>query len=211
MNIAKIFCQSLGVNPHAKCSLKVWHFRTDSRSNAFANLAFVWTARAIRSKKRMSSVRMAWATYIFSQKMSSVWTACAIHSNGLGYPFGKKLSSVRTPWAIHLKKIVIRSNRYGYPFKNEIVDHLCYWSYLFKINFSRVSIPKQFRHYFASNDLLFLSGHATKVVYKYIMNTVTDLCSFVAIFAFIPSFNYRQYQCTFYSIFKGFLQQVSWK
>ena len=211
MNIAKTFCQSLGMTSHAKRSLKVWHFQTDSCSNAFANLAFVWTARAIRSKKRMSSVRMAWATYIFSQKMSSVWTACAIYSNGLGYPFEKKLSSVRTPWATHLKKIVIRSNSYGYPFENEIVDHLCHWSYLFKKNFSRVSILKQFRHYFASNDLLFLSGHATKVVYKHIMNTITDLCSFVTIFAFIPSFNYRQYRCTFYSILKGFLQQVSRK
>ena len=53
-----------------------------------------------------------------------------------------------------------------------------------KVNFSRVSIPKLFCHYFASNDLLFLSGHVTKFVNKCIMNTVTDLCSFVAIFAY---------------------------
>ena len=47
---------------------------------------------------------MAWA--IFSQKMSSVWTACAIRSNSLGYPF-----------------------------ENEIVDRSSDWSYLFKDKF----------------------------------------------------------------------------
>ena len=51
---------------------------------------------------------MAWA--IFSQKMSSVWTTCAICSNGLGYPFEKNC----------------------YPFENEIVDRSSDWSYLFK-------------------------------------------------------------------------------
>ena len=35
MNIAKIFCQSLGVTSHAKTFLMVCHFRTDSRSNEF--------------------------------------------------------------------------------------------------------------------------------------------------------------------------------
>ena len=40
------------------------------------------------------------------------------------------------------------------------------------------------------------------------MNTVTDLCSFVAIFTFILSFDYRQYRHTFYSILKGFFRQV---
>ena len=76
---------------------------------------------------------MAWA--IFSQKMSSVWTACAICSNSLGYPFEKKLSSIRTAWAIHFKKIVILSNGYGYPFENEIINHSSDWSYLFKDKF----------------------------------------------------------------------------
>ena len=76
---------------------------------------------------------MAWA--IFSQKVSSVSTACAIHSNSLGYPFEKKLSSTRMAWAIHLKKIVILSNGYGYPFENEIINHSSNWSYLFKDKF----------------------------------------------------------------------------
>ena len=77
---------------------------------------------------------MAWA--IFSQKKSSVWTACAIDSNSLGYPFEKKLSSIRTVWAIHLTKIVILSNGYGYPFENEIIkNYSSNWSYLFKDKF----------------------------------------------------------------------------
>ena len=102
MNIAKIFCQSLGMTSHVKRFLMVCHFWTDSCSKELVVLNCVLTAWAIRSKIRMSSVLMAWA--IFSQKMSSVWTACAIRLNGLGYLFEKKLSSIRMAWAIHLKK-----------------------------------------------------------------------------------------------------------
>ena len=40
------------------------------------------------------------------------------------------------------------------------------------------------------------------------MNTVTDLCNFVAIFAFILSFDYRQCQNMFYSVLKGFFQMA---
>jgi len=161
-------------------------------------VVFVLTAWAIHSKIRMSSIRMAWD--IFSQKMSSVWMACAICSNDLGYPFENKLSSVWTAW--HLKKKC-------YPFKRLymaiysktklstiwVTEVICS-----KINFSRVSVPKQFCHYFASNELLFLSVHVTKFVYKCIMNTVTDLCSFLAIFAFILSFDYWQYRNKFTNI-----------
>ena len=131
MNIAKIFCQSLGVTSHAKTFPMVCHFRTNSSSKEL--VVFVLTAWAIRSKIRMSSVQMAWA--IFSQKMSSVWTACAIRSNSLGYPFEKKLSSIRTAWAIHLKKIVLLLNGYGYPFENEIINHSSEWSLKFKDKF----------------------------------------------------------------------------
>ena len=46
---------------------------------------------------------------------------------------------------------------------------------------------------------------------KRIMNTATDLCFFVAIFAFILPFDSRQYRHTFYSILKDFFQQVSQK
>ena len=38
--------------------------------------------------------------------------------------------------------------------------------------------------------------------------TITDLCSFVAIFAFILSFNYRQCRHLFYSVLHFFFQQL---
>ena len=42
---------------------------------------------------------------------------------------------------------------------------------------------------------------------KHIMNTVTDPCSFVTIFAFILPFDYRQYRHTFYSILRVFFNK----
>ena len=42
---------------------------------------------------------------------------------------------------------------------------------------------------------------------KCIMNTVTDPCSFVTIFAFILPFDYRQYRHTFYSILRVFFNK----
>ena len=76
---------------------------------------------------------MAWA--IFSQKMSSVWTACAIRSNSLGYPFEKKLS-IRTAWAIHLKKLLSFRMSMAIHLKKKLSTmHLSDWSYLFKDKF----------------------------------------------------------------------------
>ena len=47
-----------------------------------------------------------------------------------------------------------------------------------------------------------------KFVYKRIIyEIVTELCSFVAIFAFILSIDYRQYRHTFYSILKFFFNK----
>ena len=183
MNIAKIFCQSPGVSSHAKTFLMVSRFRTDSRSNEFGirlngsgypfqkkKIVIHWNGPGyLLEKKCRLFERLGLSVW---KKLLSVWTAMAILSK-------KKLSTVRATEAI-----------------------------CSKINFSQVFIPKQFRRYpFTSNDLLFLSGHVTKFVYKRIMNTATDLCSFVAIFAFILSFDYRQYRHTFYSILKGFFNR----
>ena len=52
--------------------------------------------------------------------------------------------------------------------------------------------------------------YVTKFVYKRIIyEIVTDLCSFVAIFALILSIDYRQYRHTFYSILKFFFFSTS--
>ena len=119
MNIAKIFCQSLGMTSHVKTFLMVCHFWTDSCSKELVVLNCVLTAWATRSKIRMWSVLMAWA--IFSQKMSSVWKACAICLNGLGYLFQKK--------------IVIHSNGLGYPFKKNCYPFERLWLSIRKRNY----------------------------------------------------------------------------
>ena len=79
MNIANIFCQSLGVTSRTKIFLTVCRFQTDLVSvqkkchpferlglSVWKNLSSVWTAWAIRSRKKN-----------------------VICSNGLGYPFEK--------------------------------------------------------------------------------------------------------------------------
>ena len=127
----------------------------------------------------------------------------AIRSNGLGYPFEKdchpferlgisvfkKLLTVRTAQAIRSKKnlSIIRAT-----------EAICS-----KINFRRVSIPKPFHHWpLVSNDLLFSRSRTLRSLFTNV--SYTNLCSIVAIFAFILSIDYRQYQHTFYSILKFF-------
>ena len=128
---------------------------------------------------------MAWA--IFSQKMSSVWTTCAIRSNGLlGYPFEKKLSSVRTAMAIRSKTKLstVRATE----------------AIFSKITVSQVSIPKQFRRYFASNDLLFSSGHDT--LRSLFTNALWILCHGSLLFAFICiDIRFIQYLRVFFNKF----------
>ena len=131
----------------------------------------------------------------------------------LGLSVWKKLSSVRIAWAVHLKKvvicsnssgypfekIVIRSNGSGYPFKKEFVDRSSDWRYLFKDKF--FEFPSQ-NHFVTSHSrwtICYSPGH---VRYEFCSQTyhiwiVTHLCSFVAIFAFILSIDYRQYRHTF--------------
>ena len=88
MDIANIFCQSLGVTSLAKTFLTVCRFRTD--------LVSVWTAWGIRSKTIV--IRSSGFGYLFGKNCHpferlrlSVW---------------KKLSSVRTAWDIRLKKLL---------------------------------------------------------------------------------------------------------
>ena len=119
MNIAKIFCQSLGMTSHVKRFLMVCHFWTDSCSKELVVLNCVLTAWAIHSKIRMSSVLMAWA--IFSQKN-------VICLNGLCYPFEQLGLSV---W----KKIVIQSNGLGYPFKKNCYPFERLWLSIRKRNY----------------------------------------------------------------------------
>ena len=150
-------------------------------------------ARAILSKKKKIVIHWNGPGYLLEKKCR-LFERLVISLERLGLSVWKKLLSVWTAMAILSKKKLstVRAT-----------EAICS-----KINFSQVFIPKQFRRYpFTSNDLLFLSGHVTKFVYKRIMNTATDLCSFVAIFAFILSFDYRQYRHTFYSILKGFFNR----
>ena len=62
MDIANIFCQSLGVTSHAKTFLTVCRFRTD----------------LVSVQKKLSSVRTTWAIRL--KKVLSVRTARAIRS-----------------------------------------------------------------------------------------------------------------------------------
>ena len=124
MNIAKIFLQSLGVTSQVKTFLMVCHFQTDSRSNEFG---IHWTARAIRSKKRMSCVRMTWA--IFLQKMSSVWMACAIRLNGLGYTIHLKKSRDNVSISLFILLQVMLSSWLQWE-KSKVIFHMhfiCVW------------------------------------------------------------------------------------
>ena len=131
---------------------------------------------------------MAWA--ICSEKI-------VIDLNGLGYPFERKMWSVQTAWAIRLKTIVVHSSSSGYPFKKEIGDCLSNWSYIQ----TQISAKFQSQNHFVASHSLALNQsvilqvmYAAKFVYKRILyEIVTDLCSFVAIFAFILSIDYRQY------------------
>ena len=85
--------------------------------------------------------------------------------------FERLVLSVRTAWAIRLKKIVIRS-------KTKLSTVRATEAIFSKINVSQVAIPKQFRRYFASNDLLFSSGHDTlRSLFTNHEYSVTDLCS----------------------------------
>ena len=116
-------------------------------------------ARAIRSKKKIAICSNGFG-YLFEKKKCHLFEWLGLK---------KKLSSVRTACAI-------RSNGYGYPFKR------------LKLSVQRqilAKFPSQ-NNFFASH-LCRTSGHIMKFVYKCIVNTAMDLCSFVAIFAFILS------------------------
>ena len=118
----------------------------------------------------------------------------------------KKLSSIRTAWAICSIKVVIGLKKKlsvwtAWDMRSTVrmTEAICS-----KINFSRVSIPKPFRRYSHSCQTICHSpGH---VRYEVCLQThhiwiVMDLCSFVAIFAFILSIEYWH---TVYSILKFF-------
>ena len=142
MNIAKIFCQSLGVTSHAKTFLMVCHFRTNSRGIRSNGLGYPFQNKNVICSDGLS--------YLFTKSVICLNSLCYLFEQ-LGLSIWKKLLSFRTAMAIHSKTKLstIRAT-----------EAICS-----KINFSRVnSIPKQFYRYFVSNDLLFLSGHIMKFV-----------------------------------------------
>ena len=127
MNIANLFCQSPGVTSHAKTFVTVCTFWTDSRSNRLG-------------------IRLDGSGYPLQKKI-------VIRSNGLGYLFEKnchlfewlqlsirkKLSSVWMASATRLKKLLsVRMAR------EKLSTVKATKTICSKINFSRVSIPKQF-------------------------------------------------------------------
>ena len=98
-------------HPFARLGLSVWK-----------KLLSVWTAWAIRSKKKIN----------------------VIHLNSLGSPFGKKLSSVRTAWGIRFKKFWSVWTVGLCVWKRNMstvggTEPICS-----KINCSQISIPKPF-------------------------------------------------------------------
>ena len=114
MDIANIFCQSLGVTSHAKMFLTVCRFWT-----GLVSICMAW---GIRSKKNCHPFE--WLGLSVREKLSSIQKAWAIHlkkvdnhSNGLGYQF---------------EKIIIRLKGSGYLFEKEFVVCSSDWSYLFK-------------------------------------------------------------------------------
>ena len=156
----------------------------------WTDLVSVWMARGIPSKK------------------------IVIHSNSLGYQFGKncrpfeqrglsvpkkchpfewlglsvwkKLSSLRTAWDIRFKKLLSVRTARAIRLKKKLstiggTEPICS-----RINFSQVSIPKPFYLYpLVSNDLLFSRSRMLWSLFTNLSWVFMDLCSFVAIFAFI--------------------------
>ena len=133
-----------------------------------------------------------------------------IRLNSSGYLFPKKkLSSVRMAWAIRLKKMVIRlnkivicSNCYVNLFKKEIVDCSSNWSYIWTILSPAIRVERSVIFEWSRYEVCLQTYH------EYCHGS---LCSFVAIFAFILSFDDRQYRHMLYSILRNFFQQVSRK
>ena len=155
--------------------------------------------------------------YSFEQlRLSVPKKKSVICLNGLGYLFEKKchlfewfVLSVRTAWAIRLKKmviglnkIVICSNCYVNLFKKEIVDCSSNWSYIWTILSPAIRVERSVILEWSRYEVCLQTYH------EYCHGS---LCSFVAIFAFILSFDDRQYRHTLYSILRNFFQQVSRK
>lgn len=118
----KIYLRRIRINEHSKDILSVpWNDL--SRENVPYGLPFLNG----QLFERISGIKLCsnGLGYLFQNKnvicfngLSYLFTKNVICLNGLGYLFEKKLPSIRMAWAIHLKKIVIRSNGYGYPFEN---------------------------------------------------------------------------------------------
>ena len=105
MDIANIFCQSLGVTSHAKtilmvCSFQTFGIRSNSSGCPFKKNCNPFERLGLSFQEKLSSVQTAWAIRL---------KKIVIRSNCLGYPF---------------EKIAICLNGSGYPFEKEFVDSL---------------------------------------------------------------------------------------
>ena len=171
----------------------------------WTDLVSVWTARGIRSKKIV--IHSNSSGYLFGKNcclfeqlgLSIPKKINVIRLNGLGWPFGK-IVICSNGLGYPFQKIVIRLNGLGYPFQKIVIhsdarairlkkklltvggtEPVCS-----KINFSRISIPKPFHlKPIMSNDLLFSRSHMLRSLLTNLSWMIMDLCSFVAIFAFI--------------------------
>ena len=178
MNIVNIFCQSLSVTSHVKTFLTVCRFQTD--------LVSVWTARGICSSKNCHPFE--WLGLSVQKRLSSVWTAWAIHSKGkcdlferLGLSVWKKLSSTQAARDIRSKKKLATVRATKATFKHK-----------FQPSFNPKTISSLATHLRWTN-LLFSRSCTLRSLFTNTSWIVMDLCSFVAIFAFILSIDYRQY------------------
>ena len=109
MNIAKIFCQSLGVISHAQMFLMVCHFRTNSCSKEYSGIRSNGLGYLFQNKNVIRSNGLSYfftknvicfnsLCYPFKQLGLSVWKKIVIHSNGLGYPFKKNCYPFERLW-----------------------------------------------------------------------------------------------------------------
>ena len=159
----------------------------------WTDLVSVWTAWGIRSKKIV--IHSNGLCYVFGKNCRPF--------EQLGHPFPPKLmSSVWTAWVVRLEKIVFCSNGLGYPFQKIVMcsdaraiglkkklstvggtEPVCS-----KINFSRISIPKPFHRSHSCQTICYspcLVHCTSQSLFTNLSWMVMDLCSFVAIFAFI--------------------------
>ena len=147
MDIANIFCQSLGVTSLPKTFLTVCRFRTD--------LVSVWTAWGIRSKTIV--IRWNGFGYLFGKNCHPF--------ERLGLSVWQKLSSVRTAWDIRLEKLLSVQTARAICSKKNLPTVRATEAICSEINFSRVPSQNHFVASHSRRNLLFSRSRRLRSLY----------------------------------------------